>query len=132
MQPFHLGHIALRTPNLEKSIAFYGLLGAKVLYREKLVRGENITDIALLQLSDFRIELSHRRGGTVQPATHEQNWSHLCIETDDVDKLTAQLKALGVDTFAADAPADMELFGGIRNINLSGPSGETIELSQNR
>ena len=132
MQPIQLGHIALRTPDLEKSIAFYGLLGAKVVFREKLVRGETVTDIAMIELGGFRIELSHRHGGTVLPNTREQNWSHLCIDTDDVDALVAQLKTLGVDTFLSEEPQNMELFGGIRNINLTGPSGEMIELSQNR
>ena len=72
--------------------------------------------------------------GNISPSMLDVLQAHL--QADDLPAAwvleLSSFQLHGMDTFAADAPADMELFGGIRNINLSGPSGETIELSQNR
>lgn len=118
-----LGHIAVRTADMDRSIAFYELIGGKLLQRAPVCPPTQANELALVELAGFTVELiaSAPGGEGVIP--------HLAIYVDDVDKAAADLKALGVDTFMTSEKCVMpSTFGGLENWFFTGPSGEQIEL----
>ena len=118
-----LGHIAVRTADMDKSIAFYELIGGKLLQRAPACPPTQACELALVELAGFVVELiaSDPGGEGVIP--------HLAIYVDDVDKAAADLRSLGVDTFMTAEKAVLpNTFGGLENWVFTGPSGEQIEL----
>lgn len=118
-----LGHIAVYTADMDRSIAFYDLIGGKLLQRAPACPPTQTNELALVELAGFIVELiaSAPGGEGVIP--------HLAIYVDDVDKSAADLKALGVDTFLTPEKIVMpDTFGGLENWFFTGPSGEQIEL----
>lgn len=118
-----LGHIAVCTADMDKSIAFYELIGGKLLQRAPACPPEQACELALVELTGFIVELiaSDPGGEGVIP--------HLAIYVDDVDKAAADLRSLGVDTFMTAEKAVLpNTFGGLENWFFTGPSGEQIEL----
>lgn len=130
MENLKLGHIALRTPDLEASVNFYRLLGASLTQRDRLDKPAGTVHLAMMRLGNFDLELIQPETGHVDGNLPAQNWAHLAIETADVDALKQALEQAGVNSFLTPACQDMPLYGGIRNINLTGPSGELLELVQ--
>lgn len=126
-----LGHVAVFTENMEKSIEFYKLLGGKEGVRSLLDLGNGQTKdllhmvfegegtIELVEPSDKSMMLS-------QTGTCE----HFCFDVENVDETVRELKAKGICSFDKDEPYDLDIFGGIRVIFLTGPSGEIIEIFQ--
>ena len=55
---------------------------------------------------------------------------HFCFNVEDVDAAVRELRAAGVDSFLTEEPYSRDIFGGVRIIFLTGPSGELIELFQ--
>ena len=118
-----LGHIAVRTADMDKSIAFYELIGGKLLQRAPACPPTQACELALVELAGLVVELiaSDPGGEGVIP--------HLAIYVDDVDKAAADLRSLGVDTFMTAEKAVLpNTFGGLENWFFTGPSGEQIEL----
>ncbi len=73
---FH--HVALRTTDLEKSLAFYKALGMKEIVRW----GEGQKEIVMLDIGDGgRLEVFANRG-VDYPA--EGRWQHFAVAVDDV------------------------------------------------
>ena len=74
----HFHHVALRTTDLEKSLAFYKGLGMKEIVRW----GEGELEIVMLDVGDGgRFELFANRG-VDYPA--EGRWQHFAIGVEDV------------------------------------------------
>ena len=118
-----LGHVAVRTADMDKSIAFYERIGGRLLQRAPACPPEQACELALVELAGFVVELiaSEPGGEGVIP--------HIAIYVDDVDKAAADLRALGVDTFMTEKKAVLpNTFGGLENWFFTGPSGEQIEL----
>ena len=55
---------------------------------------------------------------------------HFCFNVEDVDAAVRELRAAGFDSFLTEEPYSRDIFGGVRIIFLTGPSGELIELFQ--
>ena len=126
-----LGHVAVFTNDMEKSIKFYTLLGGKVSMEDLLELGEG--------KSKKLVHIAFDGEGTielVEPSSDDMMLfgagvcEHFCFNVENVDDEFARLKALGVDTFDKDAPYTLDLFGGVKVIFLTGPSSEIIELFQ--
>ena len=118
-----LGHVAVRTADMDKSIAFYQRIGGRLLQRAPACPPEQACELALVELAGFVVELiaSEPGGEGVIP--------HIAIYVDDVDKAAADLRALGVDTFMnAEKAVLPNTFGGLENWFFTGPSGEQLEL----
>lgn len=118
-----LGHVAVRTADMDKSIAFYERIGGKLLQRAPACPPTQACELALVELAGFIVELiaSDPGGEGVIP--------HIAIYVDDVDQAAADLKALGVDTFLTPEKVVMpDTFGGLENWFFTGPSGEQLEL----
>ena len=124
-----LAHIALYTKDLAASVRFYELLGGIVTDHADVKKPGGTDHIMMIRMPGFYLEIIEPHDGTAV-AAEGGLFPHIAIETDDIDAVTADLKAAGVDTFRTPEPMTMPIFGGIRNIFFYGPDGEMIELLQ--
>lgn len=125
-----LAHIAIYTTDVEKSIAWYQKLGGECYDRGEVKKPTGINRLAMVRLAGLDLELIQPGDGTpVEPAGGVI--PHLALEVADLDAAISQLRALGIDSLRTEQPVELpELFGGLRNIFFTGPSGELIELLQ--
>ncbi|RUS73479.1 hypothetical protein EGW08_018759 [Elysia chlorotica] len=92
-----INHIALVTPNLEKSTALYrDVLGANVSGQQPLP--DHGVTVVFVELGDTKIELLHPLGEKSPISSFmEKNKSggmhHICIEVDDIESAMKDLKA---------------------------------------
>ena len=90
---FH--HVALRTTNLDKSLAFYKALGMKEIVRW----GEGPMEIVMLDIGDGgRLEVFANRG-VDYPA--EGRWQHFAVSVEDVEAAYELALSLGAKSFIA-------------------------------
>ena len=121
---FH--HVALRTTDLEKSLAFYKALGMKEIVRW----GEGEMEIVMLDIGDGgRLEVFANRG-VDYPA--EGRWQHFAVAVDDV--VAAYELALSLGAKPAIAPKIVPIDGAkpapitIQVAFVEGPDGEQLEF----
>ena len=121
-----LGHIAVYTEDLEKSIAFYEKRGGRLQQRSRSHGTGVDKELALVEFGGFLIEL------ICSPESmpiREGSMAHFAVYVDDVDKAADDITAAGVDTFTTPEKIVMpDTFGGLHARYFKGPSGETIEL----
>ena len=118
-----LGHIAVRTKDIETSIAFYEKLGGKLLRRSDAIPGKLL---ALVEFCGVTLELIQAPGEVPQP---EGLIPHFAIAVADVDKAAEALAAAGLNSFETPEKGVSDtLFGGLENRFFRGPDGERIEL----
>ena len=126
-----VGHLAVYTDNMEKSVAFYKLLGAKEGDRSLLDIGGGRTKDLFHMVFDGEVTVE-----LIEPSDHSMIprgvgiGEHFCFVVDDVDAKVAELRALGIDSFDREAPSEKPIFGGVKLIFFTGPNGELIELLQ--
>lgn len=122
-----LAHIAIYTPDIERSIAFYETLGAECTMRGSVQKPTGVNQLAMLTLTNFEIELIQPGDGKI-PAG-EGIIPHLAIEVENLPLVVNEMHVMGLGEFCTEEPIEMpNLFGGLRNIFFKGPSGEMIEL----
>lgn len=133
-----LHHTGLTVSDLERSIAFYRLLGFEVSTRiveegEEVERGTGVPgatmNVALLERPGGRLELIQYVAPDGGPAAHPNNGigaAHVGIEVEDVDEAVAELRERGVDFISE--PIYHE--SGIRWVYCRDPDGITAELLQ--
>ena len=121
---FH--HVALRTTDLERSLAFYKGLGMKEIVRW----GEGELEIVMLDIGDGgRFELFANRG-VDYPA--EGRWQHFAIGVDDVE--AAYELALSLGAKPCIPPKTVPLNDArpspiaIHIAFVEGPDGEQVEF----
>lgn len=121
-----LGHIAVFTEDLDKSIEFYVKIGGSLQTRSRSQGAGVAKDLALVEFGGFLIELI--QSPEAMPIG-EGSIAHFAVLVDDVDKAAADIEAAGVDTFTTPDKIVMPAtFGGLHARYFKGPSGETIEL----
>lgn len=124
-----LAHVALYTKNMEASLSFYQLLGGHVTDHADVKKQTGTNHINIVQMPGFFLEIIEPHDGS--PVTAEGGlFPHIALEVSDVDAVIAELKSAGIHTFRTPEPNSMPIFGGIRNIFLTGPDGELLELLQ--
>lgn len=127
-----IGHVALFTTDLNKSVEFYSLFGGKKGLEDVLDMGDG-TSKHLLHM-EFEGETTLELVCPSDPSMMPPGTGvieHFCFNVDNVDETVKYLRENGIDTFQTEEPSDKDIFGGIRIIFLTGPSGEIIELYQN-
>lgn len=117
-----LGHIAIRTLNVEESISFYEKIGGALLKTDHLQTAEGEKTLALVFFAGVTLELIQ-----VFAPTADGVIPHFAIYVDDVETAAAELQSVGV-SFMSPTKNVMQLFGGLENRFFTGPSGEQIEL----
>ena len=139
MHPLH--HIAIVCSNLARSRAFYQeVFGMEVLVdygasepyakRDRLLGLENVSSRAMLLGNDcLRIELiefsAPRDESKSPPAINRVGFSHIAVQTEDIDGDYARLTRLGVPCNSE--PID---FGAVTALYARDPDGNTIEWLQ--
>jgi catechol 2,3-dioxygenase-like lactoylglutathione lyase family enzyme len=83
----HLDHVVLRVHDLEKSTAFYGMLGGKV--------GEERRAGTPVRITDGQTIILQRRPEYVPAEITAVDHINLNIRADDIQQVTAYLKANG-------------------------------------
>lgn len=122
-----LAHIAVMTNDLEASIAFYELLGGEVLDTAAVPTPQGDKRLVLMDVANLVLELI---APPVPMDLQEGVVSHFAVYVDDLDKTVAALRAAGVDAARFTEKKELDIFGGICNCFLTGPSGERIELME--
>ena len=127
----YVAHIAIYAKNLEESIAFYELFGAKEIDRAQIPLKQGSKLLVHLDLNGMVLELISP-SNPLMVKGEEGAISHFCICVEDIQKTFEFLKEKGVTTFEEEAPSKAGVLGVYQKIFLKGPSGESIELIQKR
>ena len=122
-----LGHVAVYTRDIEESITFYEKLGGSVKDRGGVPTPEGEKKLALVSFGGITLELIQSPGAMPMG---EGNVPHFAILVDDLDAAAAVVRAAGVQFLTPEKKVLPDLFGGLQNLLVAGPSGEQIELLQ--
>jgi len=128
VQPFtSLGHVNLKTNDLQASIDFYAKLGFPEFLR--LTQADGRTWIVYLRITDeLYIELLP--GGTGRAGDQQAaGLNHLCLTTPDIEDTAAHLASVGI---ALVSPLDPTRRGvdGNRGMWIVDPDGNRIEIME--
>ena len=125
-----LAHIAILTTDLANSISWYEKLGGKCYDRGEVKKPTGTNQLAMVKLANLDLELIQPGDGTTVTAS-DGTIPHFALETDNLDATIDELRQAGITTFRTPDPVELpNLFGGLRNIFFTGPSGELIEILQ--
>lgn len=121
----HLGHLGIKTSDLEKSVAFYrDVLGLKEAFR----MGRDGQDFIVYMYVSPHEFIELFAGGKV-PAEYADDkigFMHICLEVDDVEAEYKRMRELGVelDTGILDGYAKCRQFW------IHDPDGTPIEMME--
>jgi lactoylglutathione lyase len=126
-----LAHLGVYTADISAAKAFYSNnLSFKLTDEASIDTPDGVLKLALLEWGGFVIELMERSKGWAMPVGVGGTVDHICLAVDDIEGLVKTLRSKGVH-FETEAISDLpKLFGGIRNIFLTGPDAVRIELMQ--
>ncbi|KHN80424.1 Methylmalonyl-CoA epimerase, mitochondrial [Toxocara canis] len=98
-----LNHVAIATPDLDKSAKFYENLGAKV--SKKVPQPDHGVYTVFVELPNTKLELLHPYGDNSPikaflDKNKQGGMHHICIEVNHIDKAVAEVKKLGIRTLA--------------------------------
>lgn len=133
---FKVHHVALRVPDLEKAVAWYGdVFGARVVRRSRVPNINPDIEIAMLEVNNgFHIELVGN-GNPARPVPPPasiaedygiEGYKHVGFIVEDLDSVLAHLGKKKVDVFYQVRRKDY----GVRIVLLRDLNGYIIELYQ--
>lgn len=120
-----IDHTEIIPVDMEKTIAFYTVLGFKIKERRK-VGMPPLEEVVYMPLADTMIELLAVTGAV--PASNQPwqvGYRMLAIEVEDMDKAVAYLKSKGVEISRPPVSLGKSKRGEIKD-----PNGLSIELRQ--
>jgi lactoylglutathione lyase len=117
-----LGHTAFRVHDLDKTLAFYEILGIREAFR--LHREDGSLMLIYLHVDGERFIEIFPNGP--KPGSPSGSYFHLCLQTDDIEADVANLKAQGI-TITQEIKTGLD-----HNLQawLKVPDGNPIELMQ--
>ncbi len=117
-------HVATRTKDLDKAIAFYGMLGLQLQRKKELTTNQATLAFLAEPDSDFAIELVYNWG---KDTVYEggQRFGHFAFEVDDLDTLFDRLVKAGATPVRRPALLQDE---GPKIAFIADPDGNEIEL----
>ncbi len=135
---FH--HYALRSPDLNASIRFFGALGFRQLHHWSLPQ-YGIGKAVMMQAPDgkswielFDLEAAIPMQGRAAQADQEVitgALAHICLNVTDLDQASSQIIAAGAQRLHGPEVLDLGLPAvRAQNVIFKGPGGEVIELLQ--
>ena len=124
-------HLAIAVKDLEEALRFYrDTLGLPV--HEQAVREDQGVKAALLTIGESEIELLEPLGPDTPVGRflerRGEGIHHICLQTDDIDKELAELKAKGVELI--DQEPRQGLAGRICFLHPRSTKGVLVELAQ--
>jgi len=124
-------HLAIAVKDLEEALRFYrDTLGLPV--HEQAVREDQGVKAALLTIGESEIELLEPLGPDTPVGRflerRGEGIHHICLQTDDIDKELADLKAKGVELI--DQEPRQGLVGRICFLHPRATKGVLVELAQ--
>ncbi|GHG04920.1 lactoylglutathione lyase [Deinococcus piscis] len=114
-------HVSFLTRDLDRTLAFYALLGAGLLKRLRTPEGY---DRAVLDLGGARVQFFQIAGE--QPAPHPHWAEHLALEVPDLGLTVEQLRGAGYRLSREVQPSP----GGRPMAFVLDPDGRSVELLQ--
>ena len=120
-----IDHICVHTPDIEKSITFYqDVMGFHLSDRETCDFGE----YAMLNLNDSQLELIQPNEQDEDTFGDKGSITHIGMAVQGIEYVWEELKAKGVPLLSKEIQDDEAPRGGLRVIQLLGPSGEHLNL----
>lgn len=134
-------HFALTVADVERSTAFYRMLGFDPV-ADREVRGGYVAELTGVAGADVRIvllsgfghslellEYRHPRARRRAGASPDVGTAHICLLTDDLDAEISRMRASGV-TFRTEAAVTLTSGPnrGARGIYAEDPDGNAVEL----
>ena len=122
---YGIHHICIHTPEIEKSIAFYeDIMGFRLLGRETCDFGE----YAMMRLNDSLLELIQPNEQNQDTFGDKGSITHIGMAVQGIEDVWENLKAKGVPLLSEKIQDDPAPMGGLRVIQLLGPSQEHLNL----
>ena len=118
-----LGHPAFAAHDVEKTVAFYALLGVNEVFR--LHHDDNSLMLVYLHVSGDRF-VEVFPGGPPPNPDREQSFQHICLLTDDIEAAVDHLRE---NNAPIDADTTLGLDGNLQAWTRD-PDGNPIELMQ--
>ena len=123
-----VAHIAVYTNDLDKSIAFYEMLGAKEVHRVEIPMADGgKKTLVHMAFGNVAIELILPPDKSMVK-TEEGAVAHFCLSCEDIYKAVDMLKQNGVTDFIDKEPTVVGAMGIHKKFFFRGPCGEIIEL----
>jgi lactoylglutathione lyase len=120
-------HVATRTQNLDRAIAFYELLGMRCRDKKELTKNKATLAFVEPAESNFAIELVYNWDQNEAYAGGDR-FGHFAFEVDNVDETYAKLVAGGAEGIRE--PALLQGVGPSKIAFVADPDGNWIELIQ--
>jgi catechol 2,3-dioxygenase-like lactoylglutathione lyase family enzyme len=122
---YGIHHVCIYTPEIDKSIAFYrDIMGFNVIGRETCDFGE----YAMMKLNDSMLELIQPNEQNEDTFGNKGSITHIGLAVKGIDSVWEELKAKGVAMLSDGIEDNDAPMGGLRVIQLLGPSQEHINL----
>ena len=118
-----IGHVAFNVRDMDAALAFYvEQLGFDEMFR--LHKDDGSLSLLYLRITDSQfLELFP---SSAEPAVPDRNFSHLCLEVDDLDETLQELEARGVAIVSPRAQGK----SGCWQAWIADPEGNRIELME--
>lgn len=128
-------HVALRTPNFDRSVGFYTqTLGASPKMQWLMEGG---TRAVMLDIGDGNYVEVFERAEDDPASSDEARLLHFCLRCDNLDQVVERVREAGmtITVEPRDVPIENQAEAGPAAITLrlaffKGPDGETVELMQ--
>ena len=127
MKHLGLAHIAILTEDMEKTIAFYEMLGGTCTERSSIQKPTGVNLLAMVDMGGFWLEMIQPGDGT-QVNAEGGVIPHIAIEVKDLPAVAKELQEQGITFLTPEPKVLPDLFGGLQNWFFEGPNGEQIEL----
>ena len=122
---YGIHHICIHTPEIEKSIAFYrDIMGFGLIGRETCDFGE----YAMMRLNDSLLELIQPKEQDGDTFGDKGSITHIGLAVEGIDAVLDELRKKGVPLLSDGIEDDDAPMGGLRVIQLLGPSQEHLNL----
>ena len=122
---YGIHHICVHTPDIEKSIAFYrDIMGFSVIGRETCDFGE----YAMMRLNDSLLELIQPNEQDDETFGDKGSITHIGLAVEGIEAVWDELHKKGVQLLSESIEDDDAPMGGLRVIQLLGPSQEHLNL----
>lgn len=124
-----LGHIALYTKDIEKTVDFYtGVLGFQKIEEFELEQPEGVMKIVFLLCVDIIMEVIQPAEGSKDQGAGDGCFQHLALQVTGLEELIPLLKEEGIVFETEDYIPLPTMFNGSKAIFFRGPNGERLEL----